>query len=377
MRERVPIGIFLWSFQPGGTERQTIELIRRLSRERFDVHVACFHREGAWLPRAEEFAASLTAFPIAGFRRPATLVQARAFAQWCRQIGVKIVYTADLYANVFALPAAAMAGVPVRIGSRREINPNKTTGQIALQRAAYSCAHRIVANCAAAAERLVTERLPRERIEVIPNGVDLDLHGARAGDRPIRRIATVANLRAEKGHDVLFEAMRVVLRRCPESELVVAGEGPLRQELEALARRLEIASSIRFVGHCDNVPALLAECDAFVLASRSEAFPNSVLEAMASSLPIVATRVGGIREVIEHQRTGVLVPPDDPGALAYALLDLIQWEGHAVTLGRAARRAVEARYSFGRMVSAFERLYLDQLARHAVLTPATSEVIAS
>lgn len=377
MRPRVPIAVFLWSFHPGGTERQTIELIRRLDRDRFEVHVACFHREGAWLPQAEELAASLAAFPIRGFRRPATLAQARAFASWCRQVGVKIVHTADLYANIFALPAAALAGVPVRIASRREINPDKTSGQIALQRAAYTCAHRIVANCAAAAERLVTECVPRSRIEVIANGIDLQCYEGRTSDRPIRRIATVANLRPEKAHEVLFEALRVVLRRCPSVELVVAGDGPRRRELEALAAQLDIAPHVRFVGHCDDVATLLADCDAFVLASRSEAFPNSVLEAMASGLPIVATRVGGIRELIEHQRTGVLVAPDNPMALAYALLDLIQWESHAAALGRAARRTVEARYSFDRMVSAYERLYLDELAKQAVLSPAASEVIAS
>jgi len=125
------------------------------------------------------------------------------------------------------------------------------------------------------------------------------------------------------------------------------------------------------------VPGLLAGCDAFVLTSISEAFPNSVLEAMASGLPVVASRVGGLTELIEHQRTGVLVPPGDARALAYALLDLMQWDTHAYGLGVAARRAVEARFSFERMVAAFERLYLDHLARHERAVPAASEVVAS
>ena len=377
MRRRVPIAIFLSSFHPGGTERQTIELIRRLNRNRFDVHVACFHRKGAWLARGEEFATSVATFPIEGFRRASTLAQAHAFSQWCRQQDVKIVYTAGFYANIFAIPAAAMAGVPVRIASRREINPDKSAGQIALQRAAYACAQLIVANCTAAADRLVQERVPRSRIRVIPNGIDLHPYSWRAAERPIRRIVTVANLRPERGHDVLFEAARIVLRRCPDVEFVIAGDGPRRAELETLARRLDIASQVRFLGHCEHVAPLLAECDAFVLPSRSEASPNSVLEAMASGLPIVATRVGGIREVIDHQRTGVLVPPDDARALGYALLDLIQWNTHATALGQAARTAVETRYSLERMVTAYERLYADELAKHALVAPTASEVIAS
>jgi L-malate glycosyltransferase len=365
MRPRVPIAIFMSSFEPGGTERQMTELIRRLDRSRFDVHVASLHRHGAWLTRAEEHAASVAEFPITGFRRASTFTQARRFAGWCRARGITLVHTADLYANIFALPAAAMAGVPVRIGNRREINPDKSPGQIALQRAAYACAHVVVANSAAAGDRLATERVPRSRIRVVPNGIDLAAYTPSQHERPLRRIVTVANLRTEKAHEVLLEAAELVLRRCPDAEFVIAGDGPRRQELERLAQSRGVAARVRFMGHADDVPALLASCDLFVLPSRSEAFPNSVLEAMATALPIVATRVGGIVELIENQRTGVLVPPDDARALGHAMLDLIQWRSHAVRLGHAARAAVEARYSWDRMISEFEHLYMEQLGVHA------------
>jgi len=377
MRRRIPVAVFLSRFDPGGTERQTIELIRRLDRERFDVHVPCFQKAGAWLARAEEYAASVEAFPIRGFRRTATLWQAHAFGRWCRERDIKILYTADFYTNVFATPAAAVAGVPVRLASRREINAGKRPAQIALQRASYACAQAVVANCAAAADRLAEERVARSRIHVIPNGIDVSRYRQCAGGRPIRRIAVVANLRPEKAHEVLFAAAQMVLRRVPDVELVVAGDGPRRAELERLAAAMDIAPRVRFLGHCEDVAGLLAGSDAFVLPSRSEAFPNSVLEAMASALPIVASRVGGISELVEHQRTGVLVPPDDARALSYALLDLIQWPDHARGLGRAARRTVETHYSFDRTVAAFERLYLQELARHVHSAPAASEVVAS
>jgi L-malate glycosyltransferase len=376
MRPRVPVAIFMSSFEPGGTERQMTELIRRLDRAQFEVHVASFHRRGAWLSRAEEHAASVAEFPIAGFRRASTFSQARRFAAWCRERSIALVHTTDLYANIFALPAAAMAGVPVRIGNRREINPDKSPAQIALQRAAYACAHVIVANSAAAGDRLATERVPRSRIRVVPNGIDLAAYTPSQHERPLRRIVTVANLRPEKAHDVLFEAAVLVLRRCPDAQFVIAGDGPRRQELERLAQSRGIAPRVQFIGHADEVPALLASSDLFVLPSRSEAFPNSVLEAMATGLPIVATRVGGIVELVENQRTGVLVPPDDARALGHAMLDLIQWRSHAVRLGRAARAEVEARYSWERMISAFEHLYVEQLGVHAPVRLAT-ELLAS
>jgi glycosyltransferase involved in cell wall biosynthesis len=169
----------------------------------------------------------------------------------------------------------------------------------------------------------------------------------------------------------------MVLRRYSDAEFLIAGDGPRRDELEALARRLGIDRRVRFLGHCEDVPDLLASSDLFVLPSRSEAFPNAVLEAMAAGLPVIATRVGGIVELIEHQRTGVLVPPDDPRALGFALLDLIQWRSHAIELGQAARTVVEQRYSFEQMVAAFERLYLDTLRSKQQIAVVASEIVAS
>src|SRR5512140_3342724 len=133
LRPHIPVAVFLTSFSPGGTERQMTELIQRLDRSRFDVHVACFHREGAWLPRVEA-CAPVTEFPIGGFARPATIARAASFARWCRERGIAVLQSCALYANTFALPSAALARGPVRIGSRRELNPDKTPGHMALQR---------------------------------------------------------------------------------------------------------------------------------------------------------------------------------------------------------------------------------------------------
>src|SRR5262249_8430191 len=144
----------LTSFEPGGTERQMIELIRRLDRSRWTVHVACFQARGAWFGRVAEAVESVAAFPIDSFKSRGMAQQMGAFARWCRSPNIAGGQTAALPANVFGLPAAALARVPVRIGNRREINPGKSLAAIALQRAAYGCAHAIVANSRAAADRL-------------------------------------------------------------------------------------------------------------------------------------------------------------------------------------------------------------------------------
>lgn len=336
------------------------ELIRRLDRTRFNVRVACFHKEGAWLPRVEE-RAEVTEFPIRGFARPATLAKAAAFARWCRQHGIAVLQACDLYANTFALPAAALAGVPVRLGSRRELNPDKSSGQIALQRHAYRCAHGVVANSAAAARQLEREGLAAGRIHVIPNGVAMDRFAARTAARPVTTVLTVANLRKEKAHEVLLHAAARLAPRYPYLQFQIVGDGPRLAELRALCSTLGLDSRVAFLGHREDVPALLGQADAFVLPSRSEAFPNGAIEAMAAGLPVIASATGGLLDLIESGRTGVLVPPDDPEALAGALEALVISPARAAALGSSARDEVSRRYSFDRMVRAFEDLYLSQL----------------
>jgi glycosyltransferase involved in cell wall biosynthesis len=356
----IPVAIFLTSFHPGGTERQMIELVQRLDRRRFDVHAACFHREGAWLPRVEA-CAPIAEFPIAGFTRPATLARAAEFARWCRARRIAALLACDFYANTFALPAAAVAGVPVRLGSRRELAPDKSAAQIALQRQAYRFASAIVANSSAAADRLRREGIASDRIRVIPNGVSLDRFASAREARPIRTLLTVANLRKEKAHEVLFDAVARLAPAHPELRLRVAGDGPRAAELRALAASLGIADRVALLGHREDIAALLEEADAFVLPSRSEAFPNSVVEAMAAGLPVVAGAVGGLPELVDSGRTGVLVPVDNPAAMAEALESLITDPPRASAMGDAARETIAHRYSFDRMVRAFEDLFVSQL----------------
>ena len=375
----IPIAIFLTSFDVGGTERQMVELIRRLDPAEFEVHVGCFHRRGPLTPLVEERAASIAAFPIEGFARVPTMRQLIAFAAWCRRLNCRIVQTCELYANVFGLPGAAMARVPVRIGSRRElITPDKTRAHLAGQRLAYRAAHVVVANSTAAAGQLRREGVPDRKIQTIRNGVDGDVFNMRPrAIGPLRRIITVANLRTEKGHDTLLAAARRVVRDQPEVEFLFVGDGPLRRTLEEQARAGGLARNVRFLGERSDVAALLRTSDFFVLPSRSEASPNGVLEAMATGLPVVATRVGGVPELIESGLNGVLVPPDHPDALTAVILDLIRRPAFALRLGRAARVQVESRFTFERMVSGFETLYRTELARRTVQAVPYRELAAS
>jgi glycosyltransferase involved in cell wall biosynthesis len=373
----IPLAVVMTSFEPGGTERQMIELIRRLDPLRWAVHVACFHARGAWFSQAAQAAVSVAEFPVQSFRRLDTARHLWAFARWCRERRLAVVHTTELYSNIFGLPGAALAGVPVRVGNRREINPDKSPAQIALQRAAYGCAHCVVANSRAAADRLVKEHVPAQKIALISNGLDVRAFGSRGRSRGPRRVVVVANLRREKGHEVLIDAAVDLLRRVPDAAFEFVGAGP---ELDALVARTEarqVRRAFTFLGHRNDVAARLAAADIFVLPSRSEAFPNAVLEAMAAGLPIVASGVGGICELIDDGRTGLLVPAGDPRALADRLGRLMGDPALADRLGEAARVEARARYSFDRMVAAFDSLYVTGLLRSGVIAAGPLSLAAS
>ena len=349
-----------------------IELIRRLDPTRFLVHVACFDRSGAWLSRIAERAASIVEFPISGFARPGALAQMLAFARWCRRERIAVVQTCDLYANILGLSGAALAGVPVRIGSRRELNPDKTSRQIFLQRQAYRTATRIVANSAAARAMLEQEGIATASIVVIPNGVDASAYperNAEAAMRPARSIVTVANLRPEKGHETLIAAVGMLVGEFPDLELKIVGSGPRRHELEEIVGAMHLGKHVTFLGHREDVAALLAQADVFVLPSRSEAFPNGAIEAMAAGLPTIASAVGGLLDLIEDGRTGVLFDPGHVNDLAAAIGRVLTDRQAASRMGGAARAHVRQRYSFERMVKAFEELYLSNLTSRSLSAP--------
>jgi L-malate glycosyltransferase len=364
---RLPIAIFVDRFIPGGTQRQLIELLKRIDRQRFRIHPVCFHDDGPWTSRVAELGDPITRFPIHGFRQPATVHQLLRFARWCREHDIAVVHAWEIYSNIFGLPGAALAGVPLRIGSRRGLGGPPAVRR--LQTLACRAAHRMVANSRAAASQLIAQGVPAGHIDIIPNGIDLSMFPVRHNRPQPRRIAVVARLWQEKRIDVLIAAAPRVLARYPDVEFQIVGDGPCRESLTAQARDAGVLPHVRFMGHRDDVPVILAVSDLFVLPSESEASPNVIIEAMAAGLPVVASRVGGIPELVADGVTGHLVPPADPPALAAAILDLLDQPGRAIAFGKAARARIEQHYSFDRMVAQFESLYIS-----GSIDPASADV---
>jgi glycosyltransferase involved in cell wall biosynthesis len=219
------------------------------------------------------------------------------------------------------------------------------------------------------------EGLRADTVRVIHNGVDTGLfRPADAGERgAVRRalgvgpsdvvLMAVGSLKPVKAMDVLLRAAAPLMRSHDRVRLVVVGDGPDRAALGSLARDLGIADRVSFLGLRTDVDTLLRAADAVVLASRSEALPTVLLEAMATGLPVVATRVGGVPEVVEQDGSGVLVPPDDAGALGVALERVVADEALRTRWGRRGRAIAESRFRIETMCESRMAFFEELLAR--------------
>ena len=181
------------------------------------------------------------------------------------------------------------------------------------------------------------------KMHLIPNAVDCARFACTRGNAPLVRVVFVGRHVKVKGIDVLLRAWALV-RRPDCVRLVLAGNGPERSALQALAHALGLDEVVEFPGNVDDVPGLLAEAGLYVQASHQEGLPNAVLEAMASGLAVVATRVSGHEDVVEHGRTGFLVPPNDPASLAQAMQVLLDDSELRLRMGATACQAIRNTY---------------------------------
>ena len=205
-----------------------------------------------------------------------------------------------------------------------------------------------------------TLRVPADRLGLIPNGVDMRRfapHPDRHGDASRFHVGTVGNLSPVKNQTVLVRACAELRRAGHDVIVSIAGEGSERRRLADAAASLGVSEFVHLRGHVDDVPAFLQSLDLFVLPSDSEAHPNALVEAMACGLPCVASRVGGIPDVITDDSVGRLFERGDVGGLVNVVADLIAAPDTRAALGRGARKRAEERYGLDEMMRRYTDLY--------------------
>ena len=276
------------------------------------------------------------------------------------------------HANLIGLPVAWVAGIPNRIGSHR----GKIEGFPPFLERLHAIminspiATRLVVVAERVREDALTEGVHARRIIKIANGIDIprvdpvDVLRVRNELRESGNdifLLSVGRLRYQKGHDILLEAMPRVLEEFPNVVLLIAGEGVLRQELQAEAVKLNITERVKFLGVRNDIPLLISFSDLFLFPSRFEGMPNALLEAMGYGLPVVATSVQGVDEIIRDGENGIIVPMDDPKAVSDAILRLLHNPDERQRLGKAAQETIDKGYTLDTMCSQFEKLLTDKV----------------
>lgn len=363
----------------GGTESHLLGLLENMRGLGIDAQLALLTRRDRPLPeyrsRLRERNIPCHTFTQFGHVNPQVFWWLYRLMRCQRP---QIVHTHLIDADVYGMLAARAAGVPVKIISRHAMNAFRRREPIrSMNRQLWRIVDGGIAISQAVAEFLEqVERAAPSKIRVIHYGLDREsipcetraaLRHKLCSQLKIERkrpiVAVACRLIAGKGVTYALQAFAGALEQFPQAYLVIAGDGVLRAQLEDEAGKLIPADSCRFLGWCDDVPALLAACDLFMLPSLSEGLGLVYLEAMSQGLPVVATNVSAINEVVADGETGLLVPPRDVPALRHALLTLLRDPQLARQMGVNGRRRLERHFQVRRMVDQTVSLYEELLSR--------------
>ncbi len=346
----------------GGSELNAIRTLESLDRSRFDLTVYHLGRQGPLLERYKRLGVTLIHISVRSFKHPSAFRAGVRLFRSLKQQRIQVLHAHDIYSNIFAVPWARLAGTPVVIASRRWQYAVPSRSHVAANRIVSRMATCVLANSEAVRTTLrVEDRVPESRIAVIPNFVGpeafagypedarLALFGQLGIPPGVPVVGSVARLSTTKDHATLLRAAAPVCAESP-MHLLLIGSGPTLEPLRAQAATLGIADRVHFAGTLPNIPNPHGLLDVSVLASLTEGFPNSVVEAMAAGRPVIATAVGGTSEALQEGRTGYLFTPGDATALARSLRALLASPEQRRSFGEAGKALAETRYHRDRVI---------------------------
>jgi L-malate glycosyltransferase len=357
------------SFDVGGTETQAVELALRMGAAGYEVTLGSLRAQGPLLERLRGAPIAVKEFhPRGGIDSPEGIYQIVRLSWFLRRAKFNVVHTHDLWSNLMGVPAARLAGVPAIVSSQRDLahfDWYKGSRRVWLRRI-QNLSNIVLANSTPVRDALIAEdRFAPEKLRVIRNGVDIEKFQG-SGEREVlfpniengKLIVLVGNMHSDvKGHPWLIASAPAVLREFPSTRFVLVGDGEARDSFAKQVSELGLSRNFLFLGRRRDVPRILSSCDIAVLPSRAEGLPNAVLEYMAAGLPVVASRAGGIEELVEDGVTGLLVPVEDSAALSAAFLRYLRTPEEAGQMGKRGQAFVARNFSFDRLVREVDELY--------------------
>jgi len=383
---RLKVTYILGSLRDAGTERQVLELIRHINRDKFEVSLILL--DDANSDRADGLVQQrfILGIPQAGnsrwMRRSVSLSSATYLVRkYLREIKSDIVHAFLPAPCILGGLAARLMSVPVIVGSRRSLPSQYLSGRRVAawaDRAAFRFAHFNLGNSRAVTREMIDLcKCPASKCGTIYNGVDLHRFAPSPHSRLRQQlgwmngevvVGMVANFRPCKRHCDFVTAVAIISRQKPEARFVLAGAdcGTKQSVLQQIAA-LSLQEKIRILPSTPHPEAVLAALDVSVCASSAEGFSNILLESMACGKPVIATNVGGNAEAVSHGESGILVSPQRPEELAESAIRLISDSALRRQMGIAGRMLAERCFSIDSMVRAHETLYLDlfdELGKH-------------
>lgn len=359
------------NFGIGGTELNAVRTAEALVRRGVELEVAALQPDGPLRPRYEAAGIPVHVFPLANLYGPGAMKQGLRLASLVRRSGFDVVHCHDIYSNIFAGFWARRGGASAVIASRRWGLDSTQRRLDTINRVAQRRSSRVLANSSEVAEMVQGDGVRADRVTVIHNFLEADAFAA-----PLERdvaawrashgipggatlLGIVARLAPVKNHESILGAVAQLAPGHPELHLAVIGDGPLRSRLEQFAAELGIEARVHFTGMVPHRPNINHYLDLVALTSLSEGFPNTVAEAMAAGRAVVATDVGGVRDVVLDGETGVLVPAADTALLAAALEARLADPAGTGEMGQRAREVAAERFSEDGVIARLIALYLE------------------
>lgn len=344
----------------GGAEGQLVQLALGLPGERYEPAVACLSSVAE--PHGTRLREAGVRVEVLDRRGHADIGRVVALARLVRELRADVVHSFLVGANVYAYAATRLAGRPPFVASSRTSMKIPGVAARSVHSWVFRHATAVIANSGAVAEFTSSYYgVAESRLRVVPNGVRLGSAAPEAARQAVRRemgcdassplVGTLGRLSPEKNIPLFLQAAAEAAKRFPGARFVVGGDGPSRLSIAEEIRRRGLEDLVRLAGDQADVQRFLSALDLFVLTSDTEGLPNAVMEAMGMGLAVVATRVGGTHEVVVDGRTGRLVPPRDPAALAGAVGDLLADPGERGRLGAAGRARIAELYTSDRMIA--------------------------